>query len=431
MQFRLVGLAVSALLGGLWTTAWAQESALVEAQGKAKASPTSPEASLAFGRALRRAGRETEALAELRRGFAAAAGRADPAARTRLTWETARTHVARRDFTSAMTTCRAMAPTAKAASHACAAEAHLLWRRGTEAATELAAIANLKSVPADVEVAVRIAEGRIAELSARDSDAEASYRAAIALAPEQPEPRVLLGVMLQRLGKDGGPSLRRAVELDPREPTAQFELGRALATGSAESLAALERAVSERPTYTEALRALSEGYVAARRLPDAKRTAEAALKLAPNDVLSHVIAGRVALAEGRADKAIEEGETASKLMPNAAAARLLVADAWAHKGEIDLAIEAYQAAVGLDRTDPAALVNATLACVAAGRTTSAKAFGRRAVQDFPQHAGALVALGDALSADKDLAAARASYEGARKLPGADLAAIDAKLAKLR
>ena len=98
------------------------------------------------------------------------------------------------------------------------------------------------------------------------------------------------------------------------------------------------------------------------------------------------MAGRLALAEGRADDAIKEGEIAAKLMPNVQAARLLVADAWAKKGEIDLAVEAYQAAFGLDHSDPTPLVNASAACLAAGRVTSAKAFGVRATKDFANHA---------------------------------------------
>src|SRR5207244_12650108 len=129
-------------------------------------------------------------------------------------------------------------------------------------------------------------------------------------------------------------------------------------------------------------------------------------------------------------EATKEGETASKLMPKAAAAKLLVADGWAKKGEIDLAIEAYQAAFGLDHSDPTPLVNAAEACVAAGRPTSAKAFARRAVQDFPNHGLAWVALGDALALDKDPKGARTAYETAKKSKDADTTSIDKKLGTL-
>jgi tetratricopeptide (TPR) repeat protein len=429
MKSRALGIGLSVLLGVVCTTAAAQESSLADAKLRATGKGASAESAMAYGRALRRAGHEAEALTELRRALGLAGARGDVAAQ--IDWEIARTHVARRDFTSAMATCRAMAPLAKAASHVCAAEAHLLWRRGTEAADEVANARKSKDLPADVRYAALLVDGRIAELGSKDADALTAYRAAIALAPGRPDAHLKLGVLLRRLGKDDAlPSLRKAVELDAHDATAELELGRTLPAGSAESLAALERAVAERPSSTDALRALSEGYVAANRLPDAKRTAEAVLKIAPNDFFSHVVAGRVALAEGHADKAIEEGETAGKLMPNAAAPKLLIADAWAKKGEIDLAVESYQNAFGLDHTDPAPLVNAARACLAAGRNTSARAFARRATQEFPELAAAWEALGDALAADKDRAAALNAYDAAGKLHGADAKGLEAKRAKL-
>ncbi|MEA2749042.1 MAG: hypothetical protein QOI41_3185 [Myxococcales bacterium] len=417
------------------TPAGAQESGVDAARDKARAAPMSAEASLAYGQALRRAGREAEALTELRRGYGISAGKGEIGGRVQ--WELARTYIARREFEPAMATCRSMSksPAAEAASHVCAAEAHLLWRRGSEAESEVADLAKVKApaAPASVEVQyfAKVASGRAKELSSNDPEADAAYREAIKLADTKPDAYVLLGVMLRRTGKDGVPSLKKAVELDPHDPVALLELGRALPAGSAESITALERASAERPTSTDALRALANGYVAANRLADAKRTVGSVLKLAPNDVNTHVVSGRLALAEGHPDEAIKEGETAAKLMPNEQSARLLVADGWAKKGEIDLAVEAYQAAFGLDHSDPTPLVNASAACLAAGRTTSAKAFGVRATRDFGSNGAAWIALGDALAADKDTAGAKAAYESAKKANGADAAAIDRKLAKLK
>jgi len=419
------------VLGVACTTgmAGAQESALTDAKDKAKQTPTSPDAAFTYGRALRRAGRETDALNELRRGQAFAQG---PTA-VKLTWEVARTYIAKRDFQHAMATCRGMQrlTNANAASHACAAEAHLLWRRGSEAMTEIAEVNKLKDVPADVSYAVKVAEGRARELESKEGDAEVAYREAIKLAADRPDAHMLLGVMLHRLAKEGLPSLKKAVELDPHDPVAQLELGRAYPVGGADAIGAFEKAVAERPTYTDALRSLTEAYLAAKRIPDAKKTAEAVLKIAPNDVYSRIAQGRVALAEGRADDALKEGETAVKAMPNEGKAKLLVADAYAKKNEVDLALEAYQAAYGLDHGDPAPLVNATYACIAAGRNTSAKAFARRATVDFANHAPAWIALGDALAADKEKAAAKTAYESAKKARDVDVAAVDKKIANLK
>ena len=427
----LVGACV---VGGIVSTteASAQESGLAAAKDRTRKEPTSVEASLAYGRALRRAGRETEALTELRRGQVFAKGDAAITAG----WEIARTHIAKRDFNAAMGACKSVAklPNGIAAGHVCTAEAHLLWRRGTEALSELAELAKTPGANADVLLHAKLAEGRSRELDSKDSEAEACYREAIRLAPNRPEGHLLLGAMLHRIGKDGTAELRRAVDLDAHDPIARLELGRALATEPArraEAIAAFEKAIAERPSFVEAMRALTEAYVAANRLADAKRVAASVLQIAPNDVLAHVVSGRVALAEGKPDDALKEGKKALELMPNEGKAKLLVADAYAKKGEIDLALEAYQKASGLDPLDPAPLVNATHACLAAGRVTSAKAFGQRAVLDFPNHAPAWIAQGDALAADDNPKAARAAYESAKKAKGADQAVIEGKLSRLK
>jgi tetratricopeptide (TPR) repeat protein len=129
-----------------------------------------------------------------------------------------------------------------------------------------------------------------------------------------------------------------------------------------------------------------------------------------------VLLGKVALAEGRADDAIRAGEVALKLVANSAAAKLLVADGNAKKGEVDLAVEAYQAAWGLDHADPTPLVHAAEACHAAGRDTSARAFGIKATQEFPKWGPAWAALGDALAASGEKAAAKDAYQKALSAP---------------
>lgn len=433
-------LCVSALFGIsilgriVFTTgeAHAQESVLVETKERSRKAPASSDASLTYGRALRSAGREGDALTELRRGQAYAKGDA----RVSFAWEIARTHIAKRDFGAAKRACMSIAklPKGEAASHVCMGEAHLLWRRGIEALDAVGNVGELSNFSEEIQYYARLVEGRSYELDSRDEHAETAYREAIRIAPNRADAHVLLGALLHRVGKDGLPSLRRATEIDPRDPTALFELGRVLALDSktrGKAIETFEKAVAERPTFVEALRALTETYVASDRLTDARRVARSVLKLAPNDVLAHVVSGQVALAEGQLDVALEEGKTALALMPNEGKAKLLIADAYAKKGEIDLALEAYQSASGLSPLDPTPLVNATNACIAAGRVTSAKAFAKRAALDFPNHAVSWIAKGDALAADGDRAAARTSYERAKTLPSADRALIEKRLSSLR
>ena len=303
----LIGAAVTGGIVCSTRPASAQESALVESKERARKAPMNVDAALSYGRALRRSGRDAEAMTELRRAQTFARDRGEASRTVDVDWEIARTSIARRDFSGAMNACGVMKkrPAGAAAGHVCAAEAHLLWRRGSEALVEIAEVAKIKDAPADVLYFARIAEGRARDLDAKLVDAEACFREAMRLAPTRSEAPLFLGAMLARGGKDGLPLLRQAAELDPHDPVVALELGRALAVVEpAEAIKAYEHAVAERPAYLEALRPLTEAYVAADRLADAKRTASEILRAAPNDVVAHVVAGRVALAESRAEDAL-------------------------------------------------------------------------------------------------------------------------------
>jgi len=126
-----------------------------------------------------------------------------------------------------------------------------------------------------------------------------------------------------------------------------------------------------------------------------------------------------------------EAKAALAVMANSAPAKLLMADAYAKKGDIDLALEQYQAAYRLDRQDPDILVHAALACVRAGRLTSARAYATTATREHATWGPAFAALGDALAADGDAPGARAAYDKALQGHGPiDATAIRAKVAAL-
>ncbi len=414
--------------------AQAQESSLEGARAAARAAGGDPRAALAYGRVLRRAGRDTEAAQELRRGVAMTPATAPGAVGIELRWELARVAIARHEFQQAMAHCRSVGalPGGATAGHACAAEAHLLWRRASEALLETAQALSggVKSYEA------KVAEGLARELQLEDDAAEASYREAIGWKPDAWEAHVWLGrLLIHRQKRDEGlADLKKARALDPHGPEAAFELAQAMgASGaSAEVATLLESAVHERPTYAMALRRLADVDMALGRLEEARTAAEAALKSDPNDAASHLVMGRVAFAGAKWDDAIKEARAALVILANSAGAKLLIADSYAKKGEIDLAVESYQAAYGFDHSDPTSLVHASEACRAAGRDTSAKAFGEKAAKEFPDWAPAWVALGDALVANKEVASARVAYETALKSKGPlDAASVQRKISALR
>jgi tetratricopeptide (TPR) repeat protein len=400
----------------------------------AKSSATDPVAALALGRALRRAGRFGEALGELRRGAAIAASRPNglaPLHLVQIDWEVARVHMDRHDFFQARTACGVLGALRGAAAegHACTADAHLVWQRATEALAETAAA--LTADPQCYEA--KVAEGRAEDLALDATKSEAAFRTAIAWRPEGVDAHLWLGRVLSRNGKrdEGLIELRKAVQLDPNGPDALYELAMALAPSS-ESMTLLERATAERPSFAEAWLALGAQQLSAGHLADAKKAAEAAVRNDAKSVGPHVLLGKVALADRRLDDAIKEGQAALQILANSASAKLLVADAQAKKGEIDPAIEAYQAAWGLDRADPTPLVHASEACHEAGRDTSARAFGAKVTQEFPEWGPGWAALGDALVGQGERHAARDAYAKALSANGpVDREAVQKKLATLR
>jgi tetratricopeptide (TPR) repeat protein len=400
----------------------AQESRLDGLRSAARAAAKDPSAALAYGRALRRAGHPVEALGELRRGMGLSAARPD--VMIELRWEVARVEMDRRDFAQTMTECQALGklPGAGAEGHACVADAYLIWQRSTEALVESAAALSRDARCFEA----KLAEGRAQEFALDVAKSEAAYRAAIALRADAADAHVGLGRLLWKNGRkdDGVAELRRALSLDPGAPDALYELGQALAGAGAgaESTGLFERVTRERPSFADAWLALGTQQLAAGRVADAKRSADAAERADPGSIGPKVLAGKVALAEGRADDAIRAGESALKIVANSAPAKLLVADGNAKKGEIDLALEAYQAAWGLDHGDATPLVHASQACHTAGRDTSARAFGSKAVQEFPKWGPGWAALGDALAAQGEKAAAKDAYQ--RALAGEGLVERD-------
>jgi tetratricopeptide (TPR) repeat protein len=427
-QFALAAALVCAVLA---LPAHAQESQIESLRSAAKSTPGEQRASaaLALGRALRRAGHFTDALTELRRAMAVAVSQPDVLAQ--IHWELARVYMDRHDFREALAACSALGGLRGAAAegHACAAGAHLVWQRATEALVESAAA--LASDPRSYEA--KVAEGRAYELSLDEAKSEAAFRAAIGWRPDSVDAHVALGRILSKAGRkvEGLVELRNGARLDPNGPEALYELATVLAP-SAESTTLLERATRERPSFTEAWLVLGAQELAIGRLAEARRAAEAAVRGDTKSVGPHVLLGKVALAERRPNDALKEGETALQILANSAPAKLIVADANAMKGEIDVALEAYQAAWGLDHGDPTPLVHAAEACHVAGRDTSARAFGVRATQEFPQWAPGWVALGDALVAQGEKRAAREAYAKALALDGSvDRDALQRKLATLR
>jgi tetratricopeptide (TPR) repeat protein len=415
-------------IGGV-PTARGQESRLDALRAEANAAPATDRwrASLALGRALRRAGHAPEAEAELRRGIGFAGANAD--ALIALHEELARVYVDRRDFSHALAACQALSKVrgAEARGHACVAEAHLVWQRASLALAEAATA--LAKDPSCFEA--KVAQGRANDFAL---DYPASLRDALALKSDDAFAHRALAHVLANEGRkdEAVAELRKAIALDYLDPDTSFELATSLPPGP-ESVGFLERATRERPSFARAWVALGNQQLASGEVAEAAASQQAASRSDPDGADVRVLGGRIALAQGRTDDAIKAGQAVLKIVPNSAPAQLLIADGNARKGEIDFALEAYQAAWGFDHGDPSPLVHASVACHAAGRDTSARAFGVKATQEFPDWAPGWAALGDALVGQGERQAAHDAYAKAlaAKEGAIDRDAVQRKLAAPR
>jgi tetratricopeptide (TPR) repeat protein len=403
----------------------AQEQRLGDLRAAARSSPSDADASLALGRALRRAGHFAEALTELRRGLSLAGGRSGPGA-TSLRYEVARVYMDDHRFRDALGACQPLGKTALA--HACAAEAHMVRRRATEALPE--AELALQQDPQLYEARVVQAEAQWLEGSM--DEAETGLRAAIAAEPKRIEARLLLGDLYVAQGKRGPAleSLQAARSADPDDPDAAFAVGSALGPTN-DGAAALEAAVAGRPSFGAAWARLADARLAQGRTAEAEKAAQTALKLDPKQADWHASLARVYEKQKRYAEALTEAHASLKILPNSASAKLVEADVYAAQGDIDMALEAYQASFGLARSDPTPLVHAANACLASSRETSAKAFAERSTQMFPEFGPGWVALGDVLVKGNERAAARRAYETALSRESVDAAEVRRKLGALR
>lgn len=418
-----IGVAVALLATG----ASAQEAELPALRAAAKVNPKEAAPALALGKALRHAGRFTEAAAELLRG--AALGTAVKGGlNVALAYELARVRQDQRDIPNALKACDALGKQS-ALSNACRAEAFLTQKRASEALPFVE-----KAIAAEPNLyEARVNGARAFALQGKVQYAEATFRKASEINGARPEAHYWLGDFLLNQGRrdEGLAALKKAMALDPGDPEIGLRIGGAL-HGSKEGQAALIQATKIRPSFAEAHAELARSSIELGDFATAEAAGLSALKLDVTLFPAHVALAQVALKKGRWDDAIKSAEAARKLVPNAAPAELAIADAYAGKGDVDLAAEAYQRAFGLERADPTPLLRATRVCALGGRPTTARGFADKLIAEFPKWAPGWVELGDLLVRQNERDKARAAYETALKGEGAiDREQVNKKIADLK
>lgn|SRR5690554_609262 len=309
----------------------------------------------------------------------------------------------------------------------CVAEGFLALQRSARAFEELDAL--IREAPERFDI--RLARAEAMRQRMQFEEAEAEYREAARLAPDDPRPTIGLGLLYEAAGRktEARKILSEVSGEGELYPELLLALGR-LSSGLA-ARNALERANQARAKWPEALIALAQLDLEERRFGDAIKRFDAALKLDPYAALAHLGRGLALSATSRDAEAREALSRALELAPTIARAHLELARIAARHGEIEDALEAYRRAADLDRANILPLLEAAALCIENGRPTFALAYLDRAREQEPESARLLMLYGDALAKRGKKAEAREYYERARKGKGPlDRAALERAVSAL-
>lgn len=179
--------------------------------------------------------------------------------------------------------------------------------------------------------------------------------------------------------------LERVLSLRPDYPEALASLGDALTRldRAGEALAPLERAIRLQPGYAEAHNNLGVTLMALGRTEEGRARFEAAVTLNPAYGEARGNLGQALATAGRVAEALPHFERAVQLLPDHPAARLQLGTALAVQGRYADALPQFEAALRLDPESAEAHLRLALVLRSLGRTADANDHYREAVRLNP------------------------------------------------
>jgi len=155
----------------------------------------------------------------------------------------------------------------------------------------------------------------------KPEEALAAYRQAATLQPNDAEPHLSAGLLLENRNQfaDAEQEYKQALALDPKA--------------------------------SDALTGLANIYMRGRRFHEAEEFLRKLVALRPDDGAAHIQLGRVLAAEGKTEEAIPELEAGAKLSPQDISAQRELADLYTAAGKNDLAESAHRALIAASPSD--------------------------------------------------------------------------------
>jgi CRISPR-associated protein Csy1 len=258
-----------------------------------------------------------------------------------------------------------------------------------------------------------------AHAARRYAEAEDSYRAALALAPEHPGLHFELAQVLAALGRheEAAQMLRRAIALRNPFPEAWNLLGVVCADLNRldEAVDSLRQAVAQRPAYPRAWNNLGKILQQTGQLETASRAIEQAIAGQPDYALAHFNLGSIQRELGHDQAAEAALARATELAPDNRRFLLARASVQRALGRWDEAARAYARAIQLAPGDSAEEY-ASLAGVLGDRGDTSRALEvfRQGQAHFPRHVrlalGARLTLPSIADSAEEIAESRARFE---------------------
>ena len=251
----------------------------------------------------------------------------------------------------------------------------------------------------------RLADALAEHRAGRLAGAEAGYRAALALDPEQPLAWLLLGRLLHAAGRaaEAVAALRQVLALQPDNAETRLALADATATPQ-DAVRLYDQVLAARPGHPAALVNRANALCQAGDAAGAIASSRAALADDPALVPAHVTLGRALLLAGRPGEAAAAYRAAIGHAPSSPVSWAGLGMALMHAADPQAALDAADRATSLAPTMAEAHFIRGLAFAALDRPAEAAAALAVCLAHDPAHARARLALANALI-DQDCDAA--------------------------
>jgi len=239
------------------------------------------------------------------------------------------------------------------------------------------------------------AKGSAAQQAGRFAEAAASYRTALALAPDHPDLHNNLGLVLRLMGEPdaAATAFRRAIALKPNSPEALNNLAAVLQSQGRleEAVATYRKAIAVSPDFLGSYGNLGVALHGQGRYEEAATLFRRVIARSPDNPEAHNNLGSALQSLGRFDEAATALRRAVELKPDYADAFTNLGNALQASGKLDDAVAAYRRAIALNAAYPVHN-NLGLVLYELGRTDEAIASFRRVLSVKPDNVEAQINL---------------------------------------